>query len=66
MLGHYRVKIPFLTFADDTMISAEVNVNSCHSIKNILNSYFLMSEQLVNYHKSASQYSNNTNLQLMP
>ncbi|XP_057249105.1 uncharacterized protein LOC104906541 [Beta vulgaris subsp. vulgaris] len=59
-LGHSRVKIPFLTFADDTMIFAKAIVDSCTVIREILDDYCRMSGQLVNYNKSAYQCSPNT------
>lgn len=59
-LGHSRVNIPFLTFADDTMIFAKARAESCYAIKEILDKYCSMSGQLVNYHKSAIQCTDNT------
>lgn len=57
--GHSRMKIPFLTFADDTMIFAKASSQSCTIIKNILDKYFKMSGQLVNFNKSAFQCTKN-------
>ncbi|XP_010682145.3 uncharacterized protein LOC104897032 [Beta vulgaris subsp. vulgaris] len=42
-LGHSRCNIPFLTFADDTMIFAKAKMESCTAIKSILEKYCLMS-----------------------
>lgn len=50
-------KIPFLTFADDTMIFAKATKTIYAIIKNTIQEYCNMSGQLVNYHKSAYQYS---------
>lgn len=49
------IKIPFLTFADDTLLFAKANSRSCISIKSILDDYCSMSGQLVNFHKSSFQ-----------
>ena len=61
--GHSRMRIPFLTFADDTMIFAKANTQACQIIKNVLNKYCSMSGQLVNYHKSAFQCTSNVSIQ---
>lgn len=58
--GHSRINIPFLTFANDTMIFAKAKVESCLAIKSILNKYCSMSGQLINFHKSAFQCTDNT------
>ena len=58
-LGHSRVKIPFLTFADDTMIFARATEDSCHTIKDILDKYCSIYGQFVNFHKSAFQCTQN-------
>ncbi|XP_057251441.1 uncharacterized protein LOC130591711 [Beta vulgaris subsp. vulgaris] len=58
-IGKSGVRIPFLTFADDTMIFARASDNSCSAIKLILDKYCSMSGQLVNFHKSAFQCSPN-------
>ena len=58
-LGRSKVRIPFLTFADDTMIFAKATDSSCMKIRQILDKYCSMSGQLVNYHKSAFQCSSN-------
>ncbi|XP_057250731.1 uncharacterized protein LOC130591430 [Beta vulgaris subsp. vulgaris] len=57
--GKSGVRIPFLTFADDTMIFARASEVSCSTIKRILDKYCSMSGQLVNFHKSAFQCSPN-------
>ncbi|XP_048490284.1 uncharacterized protein LOC125492238 [Beta vulgaris subsp. vulgaris] len=58
-LGHSGVRIPFLTFADDTMIFAKASEESCITIKAILDKYCTMSGQLINFHKSAFQCTQN-------
>lgn len=57
--GHSRTTIPFLTFADDTMIFAKASPESFSLIKEILNKYCSMSGQLVNFNKSAFQCTKN-------
>lgn len=64
-LGHPGVKIPFLTFADNTVIFAKASQESCYIIKNILNKHCSMLGQLVNFSKSAFQCSQNTNPHLL-
>lgn len=51
--------MPFLTFADDTMIFAKATNYSCLIIRQILDKYCSMSGQLVNYHKSSFQCTAN-------
>ena len=58
-VGHSRVRIPFLTFADDTMIFAKASDSSCIAIRQILDKYCSLSGQLVNYHKSSFQVTSN-------
>ena len=64
-LGHSRCNIPFLTFANDTMIFAKAKMESCTAIKSILDKYCHMSGQLVNFHKSAFQCTSNTSEELI-
>ena len=64
-LGHARIRIPFLTFADDTIIFAKANHQACQIIKDILDKYCTMPGQLVNYHKSTFQCTNNVLAQLI-
>lgn len=58
-VGHSRIGIPFLTFADDTMIFAKATDASCLLIREILDKYCSHSRQLVNYHKSLFQVTSN-------
>ena len=58
-IGHSGIRIPFLTFADDTMIFAKASDVSCSLIKDILDKYFSQSGQLVNFHKSSFQVTSN-------
>ncbi|XP_048491639.1 uncharacterized protein LOC104900847 [Beta vulgaris subsp. vulgaris] len=58
-IGKSGVKVHFLTFADDTMIFAKANKDSCVLIKSILDKYCSMSGQLVNFNKSAFQCTAN-------
>lgn len=58
-IGHFGIKIPFLTYAVDTMLFARASDRSCHIIKNVLDKYCAMSGKLVNFHKSAFQSTNN-------
>lgn len=53
--------IPFLTFAEDTMIFAKANKKTCAIIKNTIQEYCNMSGQMVNFNKSAYQCSKNIN-----
>lgn len=57
-LRHLSVKIPFLTFVDDTIV-AKATKENCHIIKNILDKYWSMPGQLVNYHKFGLQCTQN-------
>lgn len=50
-IGKSGVRIPFLTFANDTMIFAKANDTSCKQIRDIRDKYCTMSGQLVNFHK---------------
>ncbi|XP_048502732.1 uncharacterized protein LOC125498547 [Beta vulgaris subsp. vulgaris] len=58
-VGKTGIRVPFLTFADDTMIFAKANNYSCLVIRQILDKYCSMSGQMVNYHKSAFQCTGN-------
>ena len=46
-IGKSGVKVLFLTFADDTMIFAKANVDSCKAIRSILDKYYLMSGLII-------------------
>ena len=54
------MKIPFLTFADDRIIFPKTSKESCTIIRSILDTYYRMSGQLVNYSKLAYHCSPNT------
>lgn len=54
-IGRFGVKIPFLTFADNTLLFAKDSNQSCTIIKSILDKYYSMYGQLVNFHKSSFQ-----------
>ena len=58
-IGRSGIKVPFLTFADDTLLFAKANTRACVVIKSILDHYCRMSGQLVNFHKSSFQCSSN-------
>ena len=58
-VGRAGPRIPFLTFADDTMIFAQATQESCIAIKGVLDQYCHISGQLVNFHKSSFQCSKN-------
>lgn len=58
-LGHSIVKISFLTFENDTMVFAKAIEESCHTIKNNLDKFCSMTDQLVNFNKCALQYTQN-------
>lgn len=62
-IGKSGVRVPFLTFADDTMIFAKASDYSCIIIRQILDKYCKMSGQLVNYHKSSFQCTSNVSLE---
>ena len=49
------MKIIFLSFAQDMMIFAKANQDSCRVVKNIIDDYCAISGQKVNFHKSAFQ-----------
>lgn len=59
IIGHSGIRIPFLTFANDTMIFAKASSESCHLIHSILDKYCAMSGQLVNYQKSSFHVTGN-------
>ena len=63
-LGRTGIKITFLTFADDTMLFAKASDCSYHIIKSVLDKYCSMSGQLVNFHKSIFQCSENVSPQM--
>ena len=63
-IGLSGVRIPFLTFADHTMIFAKATDQSCLTICQILDKLCSMSSQMVNYHKSAFQFSPNVSQDL--
>lgn len=48
--------IPFLTFANDTMIFVKANKKSCAIIKNVTQEYCNMSGQLINYHETSGHF----------
>lgn len=50
--------IPFLMFADDCIIFLQDNKNAANIIKQTLDHYCMVSEQLVNYKKSYIEFSN--------
>jgi len=52
-------KIPFLAFADDIIIFTKGKETSCKHIKEILDQYCYFFGQIVNYNKSAIQFSKN-------
>ena len=58
-IGKSGMRVPFLTFADDTMIFVKANNYSCLVIRQILDKYCSMLGQLVNYHKSSFQCTSN-------
>lgn len=43
-VGRSGIKIPFLTFVDDTMIFAKANEESCFTIKHVLSKYYEISD----------------------
>ena len=52
-------KIPFITFADDTLIFTKATDEGCTKIKDILDKYYQFSRQKVNFHKSSFQCTRN-------
>lgn len=52
--------IPYLMFADDCMIFCKVSIKTARSVKEILQGYCMVSDQLINYHKSSVQFSKGT------
>lgn len=58
-LGHSRVKISFLTFFNDTMLFAKASNQSCSIIKSVMDKYYVVSGQLVNFHTSYFQCTKN-------
>lgn len=64
-VGKSGIKILFLTLVDDTMIFTKARVESCYTIKHILNKHCKMSGQLVNFHKFTFQCTKNISLTLL-
>lgn len=58
-IGKSGMRVPFLTFLDDTMIFAKATNYSGLIIRQILDKYCSMSSQLVNYHTSSFQCTAN-------
>ncbi|XP_074313520.1 uncharacterized protein LOC141648697 [Silene latifolia] len=58
-IGPGMGKIPFLTFADDTIIFAKATKQSCKTIKSILDKFCTISGQSVNFNKSTFQCTKN-------
>ena len=46
-------------FTDDCIIFAKSSQNACNNINRILQKFYTLSSQLVNFHKSTIQISNN-------
>lgn len=51
--------IPYLMFADDCFIFCRVTKKAARMIKQVLDHYWSISGQLINYHKSEVQFSRN-------
>ena len=51
--------IHFLVFADGCIIFAKASQNVCNNINRIIQKFCALSRQLVNFHKSMVQFSNN-------
>ncbi|XP_074302961.1 uncharacterized protein LOC141637301 [Silene latifolia] len=58
-IGHGLEKIPFPTFADDTIIFAKASNQSCKTIKSILDKFCMISGQFVNFDQSTFQCTRN-------
>ena len=56
---HSGPKILFLMFADNCITFAKASQNACNNINRILQKFCALSGQLVNFHKSSIQISNN-------
>ena len=56
---HNGPRIPFLVFANDCIIFTKASQNACNNINRILQNFCALSGQLVNFHKSTIQISNN-------
>ena len=52
-------KIPFLMFSDDCIIFEKASQNACDNINRILQKFCALFGQLVKFHKSVVQFSNN-------
>ena len=55
-------KIHFLMFAYDCIIFAKASPKACSNINKVLHDFCAMSGQLVKFHKSSVQISNNIGL----
>lgn len=55
-------KIPYLMFTDDYIIFSRINKMTTRNIKQILDHYYIVSSQLVNYQKSRVQFSNTVSI----
>ena len=54
-------RIPCLVFADDCPLFCKACTTNCWHIKHILDAFYDLSGQLINYHKSTLTFSKNAN-----
>ena len=50
--GRDKVAVTHLFFADDSLVFLEADRNQCCTFKNILESYYVVSRQVINFYKS--------------
>ena len=53
-------KIPYLLFADDSLLFWKASFQTTFTLKGVLDSFCLQSRQLVNFHKSSIVFSQHT------
>jgi len=52
-------KLPYLLFADDSLLFCQTNLETCRRLSNVLSDFCRSSGQLINFHKSSLTFSKN-------